>query len=85
MNRIRTIQPGFHKTQYIFLYTPFQGENLDGQQGVIDFSLYLRNKIDGDAASPKSVPSEPQNNDAKSMNAVLDQKSYVEELNRRLK
>ena len=52
---------------------------------MIDFSLYLRNKIDGDAASPKSVPSEPQNNDAKSMNAVLDQKSYVEELNRRLK
>lgn len=59
-------------------------EDLDSQQGVIDFSLYLRSSsrtspddeiqqaaIDGGAAG--------------NMNAVLDQKNYIEELNRHLK
>ena len=63
----------------------FQEENLDCQQGVIDFSLYLRNKIDGEAASPKHEPTPQPTDDTKNMNAVLDQKSYVEELNRHLK
>ena len=63
----------------------YQEENLDCQQGVIDFSLYLRNKIDGEAASPKHGSSVTQDDDTKNMNAVLDQKSYVEELNRHLK
>ena len=52
---------------------------------MIDFSLYLRNKIDGEAASPKHEPTPQPTDDTKNMNAVLDQKSYVEELNRHLK
>ena len=58
---------------------------MDCQQGVIDFSLYLRTKFDGEAASPNRGPPPPQNDDTKNLNAVLDQKSYVEELNRHLK
>ena len=52
---------------------------------MIDFSLYLRDKFDGEAVSPKNGPTPPPSDDAKNMNAVLDQKSYVEELNRHLK
>nr|CAG4643860.1 EOG090X043H [Lepidurus arcticus] len=54
-----------------------KGEDLDSQQGVIDFSLYLRNGS-GDATPP------PNSIDNSSMTAVLDQKNYVEELNRHL-
>nr|CAG4651728.1 EOG090X043H [Triops cancriformis] len=54
-----------------------KGEDLDSQQGVIDFSLYLRNGS-GDATPPAN------NIDNSSMTAVLDQKNYVEELNRHL-
>uniref|UniRef100_H3CUB8 RUN and FYVE domain containing 1 n=1 Tax=Tetraodon nigroviridis TaxID=99883 RepID=H3CUB8_TETNG len=50
-----------------------KGEDLDSQVGVIDFSLYLK-----DPAS-----SEPQRDDSK-MTAILDQKHYIEELNRHL-
>nr|CAG4645452.1 EOG090X043H [Lynceus sp. MCZ IZ 141354] len=51
-------------------------EDLDCQQGVIDFSLYLRTG---------SQLAETQDSvDSASMNAVLDQKNYVEELNRHL-
>ena len=63
----------------------FQEENLDSQQGVIDLSLYLRTKFDGEVTSPKSEPAVTQSEDAKNMSAVLDQKSYIEELNRHLK
>ena len=76
---------GFINRLKMARYIHFQEENLDCQQGVIDFSLYLRNKIDGEAASPKSGPTPPPSDDTKNMNAVLDQKSYVEELNRHLK
>ncbi|XP_043274736.1 RUN and FYVE domain-containing protein 2-like isoform X2 [Venturia canescens] len=53
-------------------------EDLDCQQGVIDFSLYLRNSnhIPGDS------PDEELEND--NMTTVLDQKNYIEELNRHL-
>ncbi|XP_055377165.1 protein RUFY3-like isoform X2 [Condylostylus longicornis] len=56
-------------------------EDLDSQQGVIDFSLYLRsssrNSPDDDNGTIE--PSEGSN-----MTAVLDQKNYIEELNRHL-
>ncbi|XP_060707762.1 protein RUFY3 isoform X2 [Hemiscyllium ocellatum] len=51
-----------------------KGEDLDTQVGVIDFSLYLK---DG-AHSSKSAEGDGQ------ITAILDQKNYVEELNRHL-
>lgn len=55
-------------------------EDLDSQQGVIDFSLYLR-------SSTKNSPDDDQveENLSGNMTAVLDQKNYIEELNRHLK
>lgn len=59
-------------------------EDLDSQQGVIDFSLYLR-------SSSRPSPEDDLSNHAiegaapGSMTAVLDQKNYIEELNRHLK
>lgn len=55
-------------------------EDLDSQQGVIDFSLYLR-------SSTKNSPEDDLVEDELSgnMTAVLDQKNYIEELNRHLK
>ncbi|KAG7518771.1 RUN and FYVE domain-containing protein 1 [Solea senegalensis] len=50
-----------------------KGEDLDSQVGVIDFSLYLKDP----------VKSETQKDDTK-MTAILDQKHYIEELNRHL-
>nr|XP_057919052.1 RUN and FYVE domain-containing protein 1 [Doryrhamphus excisus] len=50
-----------------------KGEDLDSQVGVIDFSLYLKD----------STKTETPKNDAK-MTAILDQKHYIEELNRHL-
>ncbi|XP_029021485.1 RUN and FYVE domain-containing protein 2 [Betta splendens] len=50
-----------------------KGEDLDSQVGVIDFSLYLK-----DAAN-----SQTPKDDTK-MTAILDQKHYIEELNRHL-
>lgn len=60
-----------------------KGEDLDSQQGVIDFSLYLR-------SSSRSSPEEdlnmvPADQSTGQMTAVLDQKNYIEELNRHLK
>ena len=52
---------------------------------MIDLSLYLRTKFDGEVASPKRDSVVTQDEDAKNMSAVLDQKSYIEELNRNLK
>ncbi|XP_045036537.1 LOW QUALITY PROTEIN: RUN and FYVE domain-containing protein 2 [Daphnia magna] len=53
-------------------------EDLDSQQGVIDFSLYLR------TGSNNSMNATSDTVDSSSMTAVLDQKNYVEELNRHL-
>ncbi|XP_033214289.1 RUN and FYVE domain-containing protein 2-like isoform X2 [Belonocnema kinseyi] len=53
-------------------------EDLDCQQGVIDFSLYLRNSNH----IPGELPDEELEND--NMTTVLDQKNYIEELNRHL-
>ncbi|KAM6978069.1 RUN and FYVE domain-containing protein 1 [Aplochiton taeniatus] len=50
-----------------------KGEDLDSQVGVIDFSLYLKDP----------AKSETTQDDAK-MTAILDQKHYIEELNRHL-
>ncbi|XP_031175159.2 RUN and FYVE domain-containing protein 1 [Sander lucioperca] len=50
-----------------------KGEDLDSQVGVIDFSLYLKDPAN----------SETPKDDAK-MTAILDQKHYIEELNRHL-
>ncbi|XP_062418565.1 protein RUFY3 isoform X2 [Pungitius pungitius] len=51
-----------------------KGEDLDSQVGVIDFSMYLK---DGGHSS-KSAEGDGQ------ITAILDQKNYVEELNRHL-
>ncbi|KOC63972.1 Protein RUFY3 [Habropoda laboriosa] len=53
-------------------------EDLDCQQGVIDFSLYLRNSNH----IPGESPGDELEND--NMTTVLDQKNYIEELNRHL-
>ncbi|CAB3364853.1 Hypothetical predicted protein [Cloeon dipterum] len=54
-----------------------KGEDLDSQQGVIDFSLYLR--------SPGQSGEAPnEEGDLDNMSTVLDQKNYIEELNRHL-
>ncbi|CAN8019922.1 unnamed protein product [Ixodes persulcatus] len=50
-------------------------EDLDSQQGVIDFGLYLRENSHSDL---------PEGVEPASMTAVLDQKNYIEELNRHL-
>ncbi|XP_018915382.1 RUN and FYVE domain-containing protein 2-like isoform X2 [Bemisia tabaci] len=55
-------------------------EDLDCQQGVIDFSLYLRNACPVNC-SGSSIENDP---DLENMTAVLDQKNYIEELNRHL-
>ncbi|KAL2299383.1 hypothetical protein Nmel_014038 [Mimus melanotis] len=49
-----------------------KGEDLDSQVGVIDFSLYLKETQDSDGKQDGGIT------------AVLDQKHYVEELNRHL-
>ncbi|MBN3295893.1 RUFY2 protein, partial [Amia calva] len=51
-----------------------KGEDLDAQVGVIDFSMYLKNDID-------DYRSEERNGH---ITVILDQKNYVEELNRQL-
>ncbi|ETE67486.1 DNA2-like helicase, partial [Ophiophagus hannah] len=50
-----------------------KGEDLDSQVGVIDFSMYLKNEDDTE---------DKERNDH--VAAILDQKNYVEELNRQL-
>lgn len=58
-------------------------EDLDSQQGVIDFSLYLRSSSrtspEDEAVTQHAIEG------SGNMNAVLDQKNYIEELNRHLK
>uniref|UniRef100_A0A8C2GS77 RUN and FYVE domain containing 3 n=1 Tax=Cyprinus carpio TaxID=7962 RepID=A0A8C2GS77_CYPCA len=51
-----------------------KGEDLDSQVGVIDFSMYLKDSTH----SSKSTEGDGQ------ITAILDQKNYVEELNRHL-
>lgn len=57
-------------------------EDLDSQQGVIDFSLYLRSSS---RTSPEEEITHSAIEGAGNMTAVLDQKNYIEELNRHLK
>ncbi|XP_062617135.1 RUN and FYVE domain-containing protein 2-like isoform X1 [Saccostrea cucullata] len=54
-------------------------EDLDQPMGVIDFSLYLNNRINDDL-SPENESPETKNK----MATILDQKNYLEELNRHL-
>ncbi|XP_026731336.1 RUN and FYVE domain-containing protein 2-like isoform X1 [Trichoplusia ni] len=58
-------------------------EDLDSQQGVIDFSLYLRgsNSSNDLAGNGNNGDSEPKQ---RHINTMLDQKNYIEELNRHL-
>lgn len=59
-------------------------EDLDSQQGVIDFSLYLRSTTRA-ASGVDETTSNCGTENTDNMNAVLDQKNYIEELNRHLK
>ena len=66
----------------------FQEEHLDSQQGVIDFSLYLRNKKDvgnDDNCDAASSSEASATSGGGNMAAVLDQKTYIEEVNQTLK
>ncbi|XP_028170672.1 RUN and FYVE domain-containing protein 2 isoform X2 [Ostrinia nubilalis] len=58
-------------------------EDLDSQQGVIDFSLYLRgsNSSNDLASNSNNSNNEPKQ---RHINTMLDQKNYIEELNRHL-
>ncbi|VVC87436.1 unnamed protein product [Leptidea sinapis] len=58
-------------------------EDLDSQQGVIDFSLYLRgsNSSNDLANNGSNGNNEPKQ---RHINTMLDQKNYIEELNRHL-
>lgn len=62
-------------------------EDLDSQQGVIDFSLYLRSSSrNAEANEDTNAPAAPMDATGQgNMIAVLDQKNYIEELNRHLK
>jgi len=53
-------------------------EDLDGQEGVIDLSYYLRRKEDIGRDDTNEVVEE------KDINTVIDQKNYIEEMNRNL-
>ncbi|KAL7638447.1 UNVERIFIED_CONTAM: hypothetical protein RMT77_011017 [Armadillidium vulgare] len=53
-------------------------EDLDSQMGVIDFSLYLRTSV-----CEVNIPG-PHPPESADMTTVLDQKNYIEELNRHL-
>jgi len=64
-------------------------EDLESQQGVIDFSLYLRNNKDvGGSPSSNDLAASTSTTGGASTStdiaAVLDQKNYIEELNRHL-
>lgn len=51
-------------------------DDLDGPQGIIDFSLYLK---------PVSTLPEDDQDEKDDVNSMLDQKNYIEELNEHLK
>jgi hypothetical protein len=67
-----------HFASPCLLHITLQEEDLDSQQGVIDFSLYLR-------SSNQCSESSEDDLDHDNMTTVLDQKNYIEELNRHLK
>lgn len=69
---------GLVSLHHSFLHFTMQEEDLDSQQGVIDFSLYLR-------SSNQCSESSEDDLDHDNMTTVLDQKNYIEELNRHLK
>lgn len=54
-------------------------EDLDQPMGVIDFGLYLRDTTQMDTQSPMEM-----SHGSRQMAAILDQKNYLEELNRHL-
>jgi hypothetical protein len=54
-------------------------EDLDAHQGLIDFSLYLRN-----SSSTSCDNDDVTDANDESITAVLDQKNYIEEMNRHL-
>ena len=65
-----------------------QEEHLDSQQGVIDFSLYLRHKKDvgnDDCDAAAAASEDASAASGGNMAAVLDQKTYIEEVNETLK
>ena len=70
-----------------------QEEDLDSQQGVIDFSLYLRSKretsddesVGGGSSAGSTAGGGSGGGKEENMSTVLDQKNYIEELNRHLK
>jgi len=57
-----------------------QEEDLDSQQGVIDFSLYLRSS----RSSESGAGDADDVGEGKDIDSVLDNKNYIEELNRHL-
>ena len=57
----------------------FQGEDLDSSPGVLDLTSYLRQTT----APPIHTSEETSDKDG-DMKKALDQKNYIEELNRRL-
>jgi len=59
-------------------------EDLDSQQGVIDFSLYLRSKKENNDEDLLTGTSNKNSMPLDSINTVLNQKNYIEELNRHL-
>ncbi|XP_067616775.1 protein RUFY3 isoform X2 [Eurosta solidaginis] len=59
-------------------------EDLDSQQGVIDFSLYLRSSSRSTDSNDEEINQTLETNGQNNMVAVLDQKNYIEELNRHL-
>ncbi|XP_055912416.1 protein RUFY3 isoform X2 [Eupeodes corollae] len=59
-------------------------EDLDSQQGVIDFSLYLRSSSRGAETETDEDGNNALEGPGGNMIAVLDQKNYIEELNRHL-
>lgn len=63
---------------------------MESQQGVIDFSLYLRGSKEASNGGTSNLAEEMANAAATTstgpdITAVLDQKNYIEELNRHLK
>lgn len=58
-------------------------EDLDSQQGVVDFSLYLRGKRDSAVVAAEDATDDGSDSSER-MSTVLNQKNYVEELNRHL-
>lgn len=63
----------------------FKEEDLDSQQGVIDFSLYLRTSSRTSPDDENVIPVAALEGPVGNFSAVLDQKNYIEELNRHLK